>query len=74
VLLLVCPAYSSLQHPMLLVWGGVTRRLILSAHQRHSSAPLISAIMGGCHAQTNTLRPSTPLISTTHQRHMEPPQ
>ena len=32
VLLLVWPAYSSLQHPMLLVWGGVTHRLTHSSH------------------------------------------
>jgi hypothetical protein len=29
--------------------------------------------MGGCHAQTNTLHSSAPLISATHQRHSSAP-
>merc|ERR1712070_1314502 len=68
VLLLVWPAYSSLQHPMLLVWGGVTRRLIPSTRQRHGMHRIcISAIRISETAATTDGRYSS-APRATHQR------
>merc|ERR1712070_1256260 len=68
VLLLVWPAYSSLQHPMLLVWGGVMRRLIPSTRQRHGMHRIcISAIRISETAATTDGRYSS-APRATHQR------